>query len=53
MTESDKKAKEALKKQDFKLLAHSVALKEKADKMRKKEIADQMKLVEELKSKLG
>jgi hypothetical protein len=53
VTESDKKAKEALKKQDFKLLAHSVALKEKADKMRKKEIADQKKLVEELKSKLA
>ena len=52
MKESDKKATKALAKHDFKLLAQSEALKDKARLMKTTSVAAQMKIVKDLQSKL-
>lgn len=52
LTEADKKAKSALKNHDFKLLAQSVALRDKGTAMLQKEVGDQRCIVHELQSKL-
>lgn len=46
--DGDEKAKEALKRQDFRLLAQSVALKEKAEDIKKKDITTKEKIAEYL-----
>lgn len=50
--EADKKAKEALTKHKFNLLAQSVALREKAKAACQSEIATQRKTVQKLESSL-
>lgn len=50
---ADKKAKESLKKHNFKLLAQSVALREKGNAMMNKEVIEQSNIVQELKNKLN
>ena len=52
LKEADKKANNSLKKHDFKLLAQSVALREKGNTILEKDVSDQRKLVQELQSKL-
>jgi hypothetical protein len=52
LTEADKKAKNALKKHDFKLLAQSQALRDKGNAMLDKEVRDQRNIVQDLQSKL-
>ena len=44
--EADKKAKQALDKHDFKLLAQSIALKDKGQAMISTEVAEQKKVVQ-------
>lgn len=50
--EYDKKVQEAFKNSDFNVLAQALALKEKAESMKKKEITENTKVVKELESKL-
>lgn len=52
LKEADKKAQNSLKKHDFKLLAQSIALREKGKATLDKDVSDQRRLVLELQSKL-
>ena len=52
LKEADK-AKESLKKHDFKLLAQSVALRDKGNAIMSKEVKEQSNIVQELKNSIN
>ena len=53
LKEANKKAKESLKKHDFKLLAQSVALRDKGNAIMSKEVKGQSNIVQELKNSIN
>ena len=53
LEQADKNAEESLKRHDFKLLAQSVALRDKDNSLMNKEVKEQSNVVQELKNRLN